>query len=279
VISFWLEDKVFHASQQTTPPVVYLDQWALIDISQRQSEAERFAGILKERNGTLALSWINLMEFGKAKQGTPAAVDALLEKIHPNFAFLESLPDLVIEREDLNLKGGGPVAPHLAGDFLREFVMTGKSGLDPLSPAGFVSGLIDSERSGALDERWRELVDGVSPRFQEARDRYMTDPGFRSRMSAMPKGCLLPAPTRYVNQLAFQDAISGSWKLTSTHHWADYFHTIVPISYCDYVLLDDAWAARAQRFQDQLRRAELVREGASVFCPGALPQFWAAFAL
>ena len=52
-----------HIDHWMTSPAVYLDHWALSDLSEDDQLTVRFAGAMKSRRGTLALSWTNLAEF------------------------------------------------------------------------------------------------------------------------------------------------------------------------------------------------------------------------
>jgi len=49
--------------QRDVSPTVYLDHWALRKLSEDQTLATRLTAVLESRNGTLALSWVNLAEF------------------------------------------------------------------------------------------------------------------------------------------------------------------------------------------------------------------------
>ena len=51
------------ATQRDASPTVYLDHWALRELSTTPTLAEQFVAALKQRNGTLALSCTNLIEF------------------------------------------------------------------------------------------------------------------------------------------------------------------------------------------------------------------------
>jgi hypothetical protein len=54
------------ATQRGSSPTVYLDHWALRELSTTPVLAERFVVALKQRNDTLALSYTNLLEFCNA---------------------------------------------------------------------------------------------------------------------------------------------------------------------------------------------------------------------
>lgn len=51
------------ATQRDSSPTVYLDHWALRELSTTPALADRFVAALKQRNGSLALSCPNLIEF------------------------------------------------------------------------------------------------------------------------------------------------------------------------------------------------------------------------
>ena len=48
---------------QHVSPLVYLDHWALRRFSEDSDLGARLTGILRDRGGTLALSWLNLGEY------------------------------------------------------------------------------------------------------------------------------------------------------------------------------------------------------------------------
>ena len=59
------QNSVLKVMQKNQCPSVYLDHCALRKISQDNCLATRFTTILKRRDGTLALSYLNLLEFYK----------------------------------------------------------------------------------------------------------------------------------------------------------------------------------------------------------------------
>src|SRR5436190_2310708 len=100
------------ATQRGSSPAVYLDHWALRELSTTPPLAERFVAALKQRNGTLTLSCTNLIEFCNVMDDQQARrAEELLEASLPNVFFLEMDPFLVQKREDELLRGGPP-RPH-----------------------------------------------------------------------------------------------------------------------------------------------------------------------
>jgi len=78
------------ATQRDFSPTVYLDHWAIRELSEDQRLSNRFTTALGSREGTLALSWANLVEFGKvaSEQQTRKAED-LIESNLPRVFFIE----------------------------------------------------------------------------------------------------------------------------------------------------------------------------------------------
>src|SRR5882672_2463991 len=94
-------------------PTVYFDHWAWREFSESQTLAARFTNSLKRCNGTLCLSWLNLVEFGRMTDRQQAGkADDLLDAILPHVFFIQ--PDFfkVIDEENNLLADGIPSPPH-----------------------------------------------------------------------------------------------------------------------------------------------------------------------
>src|SRR5262245_52945306 len=101
------------ATQRDCSPTVYLDHWAFRELSTTPALAERFVAALKLRNGTLASSCTNLIEFCNVTDDHQARrAEELLEASLPHVFFLEMDPFLVQTREDELLRGGPLRPPH-----------------------------------------------------------------------------------------------------------------------------------------------------------------------
>ena len=100
------------ATQRDSSPTVYLDHWALRELSTTGDLAQRFVAALKKRNGTLALSCANLIEFCNVTDDHQTRrAEELFEASLPHVFFLEMDPFLVQSREDELLRGGAPRPP------------------------------------------------------------------------------------------------------------------------------------------------------------------------
>jgi len=48
----------------------------------------------------------------------------------------------------------------------------------------------------------------------------------------------------------------------------DFFHAVVPVAYCDYVLLDNHWAAQVAQLRSRFKRTRMNVPMATVFSGG-----------
>src|SRR5712691_10999125 len=163
------------ATQRDSSPTVYLDHWALRDLSTTPGLAERFVAALKQRNGTLTLSCTNLIEFCNVTDDQQARrAEELLEASLPHVFFLEMDPFLVQKREDELLRGGPPRPPHED----RELFMT-LFRLKPQTVSVFTARtLLDGVRSG-IGRQANELADTIVQQVGKLRRRTeITVPSF-----------------------------------------------------------------------------------------------------
>ena len=81
-------------TQKFLSPSVYLDHWALLAISESDRLSSRLCHALKLSGGTLALSWLNVVEFTKVTDESQRhKADILLNSVTPNVFWLN--PDLL----------------------------------------------------------------------------------------------------------------------------------------------------------------------------------------
>jgi len=87
------EHGVPHIEQWAARPIVYLDHWALRKFSDSSSLSSCLATCLHAKNGTLALSWVNLGEFSKVTPPEQARnAEKLIELNLPRLFFMEVEP-------------------------------------------------------------------------------------------------------------------------------------------------------------------------------------------
>jgi hypothetical protein len=89
-----------------TSPVLYLDNWALMDFAEHQEWAHQFRHILQRRHGTLYLSMMNLLELSEITDTQQLTTfESFLESLLPNLGFIEVNPGSVMMQENRFLRG------------------------------------------------------------------------------------------------------------------------------------------------------------------------------
>jgi hypothetical protein len=81
-------------------PMVYLDHWALNDLSLNTTYRDRFINVMNERAGTLRLSVVNMIEI--SKQGDKNQVKSILDMLRDveDCGLINMDPHQVIQKEN-----------------------------------------------------------------------------------------------------------------------------------------------------------------------------------
>jgi hypothetical protein len=248
--------------QWTVAPAVYFDHWALRDISEDSTLRHRFMEALLRRGGTLMLSWLNLVEFTKVTDASQArAAEALVEDLLPNVFFFEVNPFAVIEAEDALLAGADPFPPHADTQFLSAF-----SALRPNSPRPFTArNLFTIPQESGLHPRMDGLADTVVERVEALRSTFLSDAEFESRVRKLPQGQPIQHGTRYVLRELVRPVLLDQSLKFSRNHAIDLMHSVVPLAYCDIVLLDKHWKTQAEKVRERVAAANMTFPVAKVF--------------
>jgi hypothetical protein len=265
MIEFTPNKEGLYVGQRCVPPNVYLDHWAWRRISESEPLANRFSSALKSRAGTLALSWLNLVEFSKLTDEQQASkADGLLDQILPQ-AFLIN-PDFfkVIGKEDQLQAGGEAVAPHGDLDTLRFFVKHNLSRPNSLKlfPA---QNLFRLATAIGIAERNDNFADSLIAYIESLRRNYDDDRKFRQRVKRLPKGQPIQCGTRFIASELIGSLLVDKRVKIDRHHVIDISHAIVPVAYCEYVLLDAHWATQVERARKRIAEARMSFPMAKVF--------------
>lgn len=248
--------------QWTVAPAIYFDHWALRDISEDSTLRQRFTNALVGRGGTLMLSWLNLVEFTKVTDATQArAAEALVEDLLPNVFFFEVNPFTVIKAEDALLAGSDPFPPHADTQFLSAFIA-----LRPDSPRPLTAkNLFTIPQESGLHPRMDDLADTVVEHVEALRTAFLSDPEFESRVRKLPQGQPIQHGTRYVLRELVRPVLLDQALQFDRNHAIDLVHSVVPLAYCDIVLLDKHWKAQAEKVRERVAAANMTFPVAKVF--------------
>jgi hypothetical protein len=264
------------AEQSATVPFVYLDQWAYMSLARDHKQLQCFVDEIVRSEGTLAFSLVNFYELSQISDlDQLGRIENLFQQIWPRLAFLNSDPTAVIENENELLRGTSNQAPHLDDWMLNKYVEFYRPGVNPLDPKGFLLQLRNPGMAYGFQTAYRLLVESTKAMVEKTRCMYQRDDNARTEVASLPKGEPVRHPTRYIFKQAAYSIVKGNFNIHNPNEVADFFHMVVPLSYCNLVLLDKGWAERARQVQNSVRNVGLLTHDAAVFSAKTLDQFWA----
>jgi hypothetical protein len=257
--------------QVSLNPLVYLDHAPLMEVAQAQ--ARRFASALIGAGGTLGLSFVNLIEISNVSAPTGAMIQELIDRVWPHIIFLEAEFGAVIAQENQLLGGVRiPLPPQINRDMGAAYGrLSGTESLDPQNPKGFVEVIRSESFRLALGPEVEKAAAQGRSYLEQARQKIAENEALAKRIKAQPKGLRIQYPTRYVAQEILRGLLRSKSRM-DPHNYNDLWHTVVPVSYCDLVVLDKQWAENARQVQERLRARGLLTHEAKVFSVGQLEE-------
>jgi hypothetical protein len=145
--------------------------------------------------------------------------------------------------------------------------------LDPLDCRGLLHSLRSPSAGREMELLRAQTIPEAVAAIELAAKAYEADDRVRARIRMPLNGATLPHPTRYVYVEALRYLVANGTRLATANHIYDFFHTVVSLSSCDYVVLGKNWWDAARRIQDKLRDAGLLTHEARVFKVAELPRF------
>ncbi len=168
------------------------------------------------------------------------------------------------------------VQPFLSDRLLAQLDRFDDTRLDPLCFRGFITRVLAKSGPGGLRPAAEILVKSLASGVTKGKAIRDTTTGGKKEIQTGVKGELFRWPTRHVYTAACYSVVKSNLDLTSVNHGMDFFHMIVPISCCDVVLLDSAWAETARQIQRDLKKKGLLSHEATVVSGKTRDQIWKA---
>jgi len=107
----------------------------------------------------------------------------------------------------------------------------------------------------SLQARHKKHKQELKAAFDEARNKYRTDLEWRHQLDNVIYSYTgSNAPTEYVYAQIVRECISTHEHFVPSDS-LDFEHCVVPLAYCDYVVLDKKWARRCRKIDRPLRTA------------------------
>jgi hypothetical protein len=245
-------------------PAVYLDHWAWRRISEDVSLAMTFARALGVSGGTLAMSWLNLVEFCRVTDPEQRRkADALLDQVLPRVFFLD--PDFfkVIGAENRMLAGSSPEAPHSDSASLKGFVklnLLRPGSLELLPPQRLFQLIPDT----GIATKFDEFADLVVAKIRSMQEEHVRDKGFRRLVRRPPRGPTVQRGTRFLARELLGAFFEPGARLDRSDA-IDVCHAVVAVAYCDVALLDGRWVAQVEKARKRLSEVGMSFPVAQVF--------------
>jgi hypothetical protein len=203
-------------------PLVYLDQWALSDISKDSGLRPRLLAVLTR--GTLLLSFMNLMEIARTKGSTFENIVSFFDEIGTHWASITLNSSEVGDRERI-----GELEPWRT-DFIEHL-------LSAPGVNGKLSNLVRRSHEpwaeAALKLWENQEAKNIGDMLAVARERVRKGDLKLDRTSGVPE----VLDSRNVFATVIQRYVRGSLKL-DRNQIDDLLHTIIPVTYADVVFLD-----------------------------------------
>jgi hypothetical protein len=237
-----LEDGRIEIEEHIGRPSVYLDHWALNVIALDATSKERFVRILNTRQGTLRLSVSNIAELSKqSDQQQISSILDMIDAVNVNVGFIETDFRQVIDRENALLEGGSAQNPSQQIDLICAYLLA-KNWPDSWMISDVIRIALENTHAKSMVESWEnfaaEMEDFLGAIRSDA-SQMNTQKG--KARATRKRGKRYDCPTRELVQLGFNFVLQDTRMRMNTNEWHDFFHCIVPASYCDFVLVDKRW--------------------------------------
>ena len=232
-------------NQIAYPPTVYLDTWALFDFIEDDRLANKFIKILNNLGGTLMLSIMSVLEsVGLKNQKQFQCLCDLIDSLGiDKVALLDFNFMRVITKEKIYKKIRGPflkISPAIDLGLLDSFIKIHKPE-NPLKVSEiFLAYRQDLKNGKVLEENWEQ---NLFPIIVRARNNINALSNAKKRFRKRKENAntyKFPCTEFLWESCIDYIAINENMKMPDKE-WRDIFHTIVPVAYCDFVLIDKRW--------------------------------------
>jgi hypothetical protein len=250
--------------QELISPSVYLDHWAFREIADSKTLTKRFSEALFFRGGTLVLSWLNIVEFCKVTiENQRHNASSFLDKIGPNVFWIN--PDFLTVAKYKSGRSGNCNCPLPDMENATIHLKALQSKSQNQSTASLGGGFDVVFNSKNIKQQFDELGSLISSQFDWMRG----DPKINKSLRKPLQPLKLEQPNLHATGLIARELIGplvNQRDLKISHNDAiDLTHTAVPVSYCDYVLLDNGWTTRVNQMRKRFTTAGVCIPMAKVF--------------
>jgi hypothetical protein len=239
-MALFVEDGELRVRQTFDAPTIYFDHWALCDFSEDTMLQNRFVKAMLGKRGTFVLSHTNLAEYTNPSDPRHAeAAERFLERLMPN-VYLTDFDLEKAERFERQPDYAGqrmwPSADLPMLKFVAERSLAAGTGL---SMMGFIT------LSHVYRERLSETFAQSNKNILAALNKQRADPAYVAKARRSVPDAVRPKTWVVMSELMRELTIDSNASIT-VNDIVDWQHAILPVSCCDYVLLDGKWEQRVR---------------------------------
>jgi len=224
-------------------PTVYLDHWALNDLALEDKLRDKFVHIMTRKGGTFRLSVFNIIEL--SKQADVSQVNSILDMIDsiPDCGLINIDPREVIKKENMLISDVSlRLNPSIEIDLVAAYVMA-HNYPTKWHVSDMIRNVIPELPSARLSESNAQFLKDMQRLLGIGRgDKYHLRRALNRRKKLKSKGPKYQAATRELFTMALDFVMTNEqMKMAQYSEWTDLFHVVVPVSYCDVVMIDKRW--------------------------------------
>jgi hypothetical protein len=216
------------------PPLVYLDHWAVREISKSPARRDHFLETFRDR-GTLMFSVLNIVEMGHNSGDSYTQIRALLDGVGPFWLLSDPDPATVQRR-----LAAGLIAPAAFLGFVQLFAQICGS-----MPDGELQ--LGTALDRLQDQAFRDAVEGMLTRPNLVRLLEYNRSRHRQREKMIPNPHA-PGSPMWIELELLRFLVKDGKKITNNDA-IDVMHAAVPLCFAPIVLFDTAWTNFARKLK------------------------------
>ena len=258
-LRFQVTNGIIEPAQSFDSPAIYLDHWAIRELSSDPYLGARFVTALKNAGGCLVLSYVNIVELA-GPDDLRHAEDAanFLESVLPNtyFAMFDLSKSIKQEMRQGQAHIRLPAPPDLG--LLAEVARQRPDDSRLFTIAGLIR--IVAQNRDLLLSKWKHSNMELAKHVNSVRANAKTVKEARSFKCHNPS-----LPTYSILQELLRPLFLDPAQRFDDSDAGDVHHAITSLAHCDYVLLDRRWEAFRNRMVDHFVKLRLSIHVAEVF--------------
>lgn len=236
----FLKDDRSKLSEVFGRPTIYLDHWALNDLALNTDNRQRFTRILNNRGGMLRISTYNIRELlGQHNKSQIETVLSFIDEVDSGFINVD--PIEVIEKENQIIAGNVTVGNPSADLDIIDLYLMAKNHLSSWKVSEIIKTCLDEVNESSFCSE--DFLSRIKSTTEKARQNSISLNKMKRYFEKLRSaGQQYHTATRESLRMVIAFIIKNqNMKMTAISEWNDIFHLIVPVSYCDIVLLDKRW--------------------------------------